>query len=206
MTINDLNHLKSSLIPVEQLAADGSPAGLASVLVPLLPVDNEWHILLTQRSSQLRHHAGEVAFPGGMWEEGDEFPVTTALRESEEEIALPRTAVSLLGGLEEIETGRQTRVFPVVGQINESTDLTPNAGEIAAIFTVPLSFFLDDQRLRTDVFSREQRGISVEHWVPAYQYEGYEIWGFTAAVIVRLMNRGFDAGIGREHHAREKIW
>ena len=134
------------------------------------------------------------------------FPVIIASRESEEEIALSRDAVTVLGGLEEIPTRKETRVRPVVGWVEENTPLEANTDEIAAIFTVPLAFFRDDQRLRTDIFTCHKGGIPVQHWVPAYQYGDYEIWGFTAAVLVRLMNRCFDTDIQRQHRAPEKIW
>lgn len=206
MTIKELHSLESSLIPIADLLVNEPCKGLAAVLVPLQKVKGQWHLLLTLRSSQLRHHAGEVAFPGGMWEEGDTYPVATALRESEEEIALPKESVVLLGGLEEIPTRQNTRVRPVVAGIEENVPLTANIDEIAAIFTVPIRFFLEDQRLRTDIFTRQHGARPVQHWVPAYQYGEYEIWGFTAAVIMRLMNRCFEADIRREHSAPEKIW
>jgi hypothetical protein len=70
--------------------------GRASVLVPLVKKQDGWHIILTLRAKNMRHHAGEVAFPGGMWEEGDLTLVDTALRECEEEIAIPASNVSIL--------------------------------------------------------------------------------------------------------------
>ncbi|ODS22804.1 hypothetical protein AB835_12220 [Candidatus Endobugula sertula] len=179
---------------------------MAAVLVPLVDMGAEWHILLTLRASHLRYHAGEVAFPGGMWEEGDDYPVTTALREAEEEIALPQGQVSLLGGLELCDTRHLTRVRPVVGVIPSGLPLIANKSEIEAIFTVPLRFFHEDNRLRTDIFKRKENGKEKIYWVPAYQFQQYEIWGLTAAMIVQLVNRCFNATLCREHHAPEKVW
>jgi hypothetical protein len=141
-----------------------------------------------------------------MWESSDHSPIATALRESEEEIALSSDQVQVLGGLKEVCTRRMTWVRPVVGILSDTLSLQPNPDEIAALFTVPISFFRQDQRLRTDLFLRERGGKEQRHWVPAYQFGEYEIWGFTAAVIIELMNRCFTANIGRENSAPEKIW
>ncbi len=203
-------NLISNHIELENETTVKSGDGLASVLVPLQCANGRWQIVLTRRAMTLRHHAGEVAFPGGMWELGDQFPVDTALRESQEEIALERQYVQVLGLLTPLQTRRKTEVTPVVGLIDHPLELSPNDGEIESIFTVPLDFFLNDQRLRTDIFSRQDNGNTHSHWVPAYEYhyqgENYEIWGFTAAVIVQLLNRGFSAGIGRDNSAVEKVW
>ena len=149
--------------------------------------------LLTLRASHLRNHGGEVAFPGGMWEPLDESPMATALRESEEEIALPIHQVKVLGGLDELSTRGTTWVRPIVGVIPDTVSLEANKNEIASIFSVPLAFFKEDRRLRTDCFKRIVRGSNVTYWVPAYQFGDYEIWGFTATVIMRLMNQCFGA-------------
>ena len=207
MDIDCCTSIKSTLVPTFGLVSTEDPEGLASVLVPLFThSDGEIHILLTLRSRELRHHAGEVAFPGGMWEHGDDYPIGTALRESHEEIALPASEVTILGGLDAMITRREISVYPIVACIEYGLPLTPNPDEIVEIFSVPLSFFKQDQRLRTDIFKRLVSGKTVRHWVPAYEYDGYEIWGFTAAVILQLMNRCFDAGLSREHTAREKVW
>ncbi len=181
-------------------------SGQAAVLVPLMQKGQEWHVLLTRRADTLRHHSGEVAFPGGMWEPGDQFPHMTALRESEEEIGLPRDQVKVLGCLQEMPTRRQTRVMPVVGIMPSEITLQQNVEEIADIFTVPIAFFQNDQRYRTDIFQRQQGDCIKRHWVPAYQYDEYLIWGFTAAVLVQLLSRCFDTPLQRENSAPEKIW
>lgn len=216
MTINYCDELRASLIPVADMSSTKGKKGSAAVLVPLMLVNDEWRVVLTLRSSQLRHHSGEVAFPGGMWEEGDNYPVGTALRESEEEIALPAKQVDVLGGLTEMPTRRLQQVRPIVGNISSKISFVANKAEIDAIFTVPLAFFKDDVRIRTDIFRRDaiashspneaDPAITVSQWVPAYEYQGYEIWGFTAAVIVKLMNQCFSAKIARKNSAPEKIW
>jgi 8-oxo-dGTP pyrophosphatase MutT (NUDIX family) len=210
LTIARHQLLQSELIPVSDILfpeyGKASSKNYAAVLVPLMLINDEWHLLLTLRSEGLRLHGGEVAFPGGMWEEGDTSPIATALRETEEEIALPISKAKVLGGLEELETRRLTRVRPIVAIIPNDVPLNGNVGEIESIFTVPLSFFKQDKRLRTDIFTRYLQKKLHKHWVPAYQFDQYEIWGFTAAVIVQLMNRCFLADLTRENSAPEKIW
>ena len=200
-----------------------SLSGVASVLLPLLQVEGEWHILLTLRAQNMRHHGGEVAFPGGMWEQGDKDLVMTALRECEEEIAITPDSISILGGLLPSYTRSLTRVRPIVGIVSSLERMTANPSEIAEIFTVPLTFFIADSRIRTDIFTHQDSGLT--HWMPAYDYQGYEIWGFTAAVIVQLINRCVTGSIVdsfvdrfavntddiageiiRQHSAPEKIW
>lgn len=207
MTIDDYDTLQSQLIPIDNLRLPTQPKGYAAVLVPLYLEEGEWHVVLTLRAYHLRHHSGEVAFPGGMWEEGDTTPVITALRESEEEIALPVDQVCVLGGLKELHTRRLARVRPIVGIIPNSLALKANKSETETIFSVPLRFFLKDERVRTDVFpSFRDTTEKPNHWIPAYQFGDYEIWGFTASVIVQLLNRCFGANISREHSVEEKIW
>ena len=164
-------------------------SGIASVLLPLVKKSDEWHILLTLRAKKMRHHGGEVAFPGGMWEPGDNNLVDTALRECEEEVAISPQAISVLGGLPFSQTRHLTRVRPVVGIVHSLDGMLANPSEIAEIFTVPLAFFIADPRIRTDIFTQKDKGLTRR--VPAYDYQGYEIWGFTASVIVQLINRGF---------------
>jgi 8-oxo-dGTP pyrophosphatase MutT (NUDIX family) len=179
------------------------PLGCAAILVPLIKYNGAISLLLTQRAFHMRHHGGEVAFPGGMWEQGDDFPLVTALREAEEEVSLNPRDVNVLGLLPTVYTGNNTKVIPVVGVINSpQLSLVCNPAEIDSIFMIPLTELMSDRRVRTDVFYR--RG---EHsWAPAYHYQGYEIWGVTAGVIKELLVRCFKVEFPKEHHAPEKLW
>jgi len=174
----------------------------AAVLLLLQETKQGLSILLTQRADSLKHHGGEVAFPGGMWEEKDGFPVDTALRESNEEVNLPISAVDILGQLTPTYSRTGTQVTPVVAMLKHKVDLQPNIEETQAIFWLPIRYLLDDPRQRTDIFSHHRRVI----WVPAYHYQGYEIWGLTSSVIVEFLNRCSSHTIRREHDAPEKHW
>lgn len=145
----------------------------------------ETQLILTRRADHLKSHRGEVALPGGKKDPEDVSFIATALRESQEEIALPPTAVDVLGELDPMVTRFGVKVMPVVGVIAPDILLTPNPDELDSIFRVPLAFFLRDERLRTD------RGTVNGHTVavPCWQWQEYEIWGVTAIILVNLMNR-----------------
>ena len=175
----------------------------AAVLFVLQETEQGLSLLLTQRSDSLSHHPGEVAFPGGLWEEEDEqFPVDTALRESFEEVDLPRASVEVLGLLPATWSRTGTEVSPVVAWLKHPVELRANVEETQAIFWLPLDYLRGDPRERTDIFKRDQHSF----WVPAYNYQGYEVWGLTASVIVNFLRQCLGYQFAREHSAPEKYW
>ncbi|MBB5213167.1 NUDIX hydrolase [Microbulbifer hydrolyticus] len=166
--------------------------GHAAVLLALTD-EPDPQVILTLRSQQLSSHSGEVSLPGGRWDETDSSLEFTALRETHEEIGLPSDQVRVLGPLWTRTTRWQVQVTPWLGIVPADAELTPNPGELDAIFRVPLAYFLDDPRIRTDRITIDQRRI----YLPAYEYEGFEIWGFTAGVLTEFLVRVLDAPIGR---------
>lgn len=154
----------------------------AAVLVLISRGDNP-AVLYTKRAAHLRQHPGEVCFPGGMWEAGDADLLVTAQRETHEEIGLPASAIQLLGRLPQSYTRAGTPVTPFVASFDSSIPLQPSPAELESVFCVPLAVFDAGIQVRKDRFERDGRVIEV----PAYQYEGYEIWGFTAAVTAQLL-------------------
>lgn len=154
----------------------------AAVLVLISRGDNP-AILYTKRAAHLRQHPGEVCFPGGMWEVGDADLFTTAQRETHEEIGLPATEIQLLGRLPQSHTRAGIRVTPFVASFNPNAPLFPSPHELDSVFCVPLTLFNQGLQVREDKFERDGRVFSV----PVYHYEGYEIWGFTAAVTAQLL-------------------
>lgn len=142
-------------------------------------------LLLTRRQDHLRHHPGQIAFPGGRADPGDTGPIDTALREAEEEIALGRTAVEVIGLDGSYRTGTGFQIVPVVGIIPAGLALSPQDAEVAEIFEVPLAHVLDTANHRPrEGFFRGRRRRYIE--IP---YEGYRIWGATAAMIANLARR-----------------
>ena len=154
----------------------------AAVLVPLIDRPDELMVLLTERTSHLAHHAGQVSFPGGHIEPQDGGPKETALRETEEEIGLDRQRVTVIGRLDIYITRTGFAVQPVVGIVSPPFILKPDPHEVAEIFEVPLSFLLN--RDNHQPCTAEVDGVTRHFW--AIPYGGHFIWGATAGMLVDL--------------------
>jgi len=152
----------------------------AAVLVPIVDHPEGLTVLLTERASDLRHHPGQVAFPGGRLEAHDTDAVATALRETEEEIGLPRSAVEVIGYLPSHVIITGYRVTPVVGFVQPNKPLTLDPVEVAAVFEVPLRHILDPGNHRP-----RERAIGGEHAV-LYDipFDNHNIWGATAGMLI----------------------
>jgi len=160
------------------------PSRTAAVLVPLLDLP-EPELVLTRRADHLPQHAGQVSFPGGAAEEDDSSAVQTALREAQEEIGLPPRAARPIGFLDRMDTISDYRVLPVVALITPPVCWVPDKREVAEVFTVPLSVILDADRYQPRNFQRD----GVEYTIHTLQWEGYTIWGATAAMLMNLISR-----------------
>lgn len=151
----------------------------AAVLVPIVHREPELTVLLTQRTSHLNDHAGQVSFPGGRVEENDPSPEETALRETLEEIGLQRRHVSVLGRLPEYITGTGFRVIPIVGWVEPHFELSLDTFEVAEAFEVPLRFLLDPANHQKKRLLWEGR----EREFYVMPYERHYIWGATAGML-----------------------
>jgi 8-oxo-dGTP pyrophosphatase MutT (NUDIX family) len=152
----------------------------ASVLLPLFalePGGDAW-IWLVRRADMLRTHQGQVALPGGKWDEGDPDLVHTALRESYEEIGLPPEEVEILGTLDDLVTITGYVVTPHVGWIERPFTPEPHVIEVARVFASPLATFS-----REPVFRTISVSPAIERLVPVYEVEGETIWGATASIL-----------------------
>src|SRR5207302_6444480 len=154
----------------------------AAVLVPLIDHPSGMSVLLTQRTAHLSAHAGQISFPGGRIEEHDPDAVTAALRETEEEVGLPRERVSVIGRLDTYVTGTGFEITPIVGIVEPPFALAIDPFEVAEAFEVPLAFILD--RRNHQRIERESAGRSRSFFVLPYQ--GRNIWGATAGILVTL--------------------
>ena len=161
----------------------------AGVLILLIKDkdDEEYKILFTKRSEQLKTHSGEVSFPGGKWEEGDSNLYQTALRESNEEINLDMENVTKLGHLNFLLSRHKIEVNPFVGYLNQSQDFKGNF-EIDEIFTVPISFLMNEENIEYKEFNRKDLKVYIPSWV----YNGNRIWGLTAMIAADFLNICFD--------------
>ncbi len=172
----------------EGLTAHGGPPKLAAVLIPIIH-GAEPGILLTKRSATLSSHAGQVAFPGGRIDPGEDA-VTAALREAEEEVGLPSHLVEIAGCLPDQMTGTGFRITPVVGLLAPGFIPVPAAAEVEDVFQMPLSTLLDPAapQKRRAIW----KGRSREFWV--WPHATHYIWGATAAILVALAQRLRAAG------------
>jgi 8-oxo-dGTP pyrophosphatase MutT (NUDIX family) len=158
----------------------------AAVLVPLFVAgeENDHHVVLTKRRTDLRRHAGEISFPGGRRDAGDASLTDTALREAEEEIGLPRSQVSLLGELPATSTFATNYVIhPFVATIPAGLAWRLSAKEVDAVLELSIET-LRAGRTRTRI---ERRGIAFE--TEAYVVEEHLIWGATARILEHLLER-----------------
>jgi len=194
-----LERLPHALLPLDQPPpgpgwnhaelADLLPAGLplrqAAVLVALVERPGGPQVLLTRRTEALRHHAGQIAFPGGRIENSDADPVEAALREAHEEVGLAGALSTPQGYLDPFVTITGFHVFPVVARVRDAFQAVPDPSEVAEAFEVPLHFLLDPDNVRTldvDFQGRRRRVLELS-------YGGHRIWGATASMLVNFRQR-----------------
>jgi 8-oxo-dGTP pyrophosphatase MutT (NUDIX family) len=154
----------------------------AAVLVPLVDHAGGMSVLLTQRTAHLSAHAGQISFPGGRIEEHDPDEIAAALRETEEEVGLMRDRVTVVGRLDTYVTGTGFEITPIVGIVAPPFALAIDPYEVAEAFEVPLAFILDSrnhQRIERAVGARRRCFFVLP-------FEGRNIWGATAGILVNL--------------------
>jgi 8-oxo-dGTP pyrophosphatase MutT (NUDIX family) len=163
----------------------------AAVLVPLLPRPEGLHVLFTERSKELRAHAGQISFPGGSVDSSDADVRAAALREAQEEVGLRQEHVEVLGAIDDCPTFVTGYVItPVVGIIDPLAFTAscrypwePSPAEIAALHELPLADFCDPGNLRVEM--REREGMRFElYW---YTVRGTVVWGATARILNQLI-------------------
>ncbi|MEW9920550.1 CoA pyrophosphatase [Marimonas sp. MJW-29] len=151
----------------------------AGVLAPIVARGDGLHLLLTKRSSALKHHPGQIAFPGGKQDEGDADVIAAALREANEEIGLPYDLVDVLGTMPAHETVTGFTVTPVFAFVRDTFEVIPEPGEVDEVFSVPLTHVADPRNYLIE--SRRWRGTRRHYFtVP---YGPYYIWGATARML-----------------------
>lgn len=161
--------------------------GRATPAAVLVAITDDWshpQVILTERPRGLRDHPGQVALPGGKIDPCEDA-ITAALREAEEELALPRSAVRVIGASDPYHTGTGFVVTPVIGVIPPGLALTPNPAEVAACFEAPLALLLDPASWTT----RETQWRGATRRYLELDYQGFRIWGVTAAILANLARR-----------------
>jgi len=169
----------------------------AAVLVPLLPRPEGLHVLFTERSKELRSHAGQISFPGGSVEPGDADVEAAALREAHEEVGLRREHVEVLGTVDDCPTFVTGYVItPVVGVVDPVAFTAagrypwePSPAEIAALHELPLDDFCDPGNLKVEMREREGQQFEL-YW---YNVQGNVVWGATARILHQLIRLAQEA-------------
>jgi len=165
----------------EQLAGTLTPAG---VLIPIFDrPDTGLSVLLTQRSAELKHHAGQISFPGGRMEPEDGDIAATALRETKEEVGIGNEQITVVGYLPAMPTISGYAVTPIVGLVAAAAVPEVDRTEVEFAFEVPLPFLLEPANRRT--VERDLHGTSLP--MTEFHYEQHRIWGATAMMIVEFI-------------------
>ena len=159
------------------------PLREAAVLIPLYVREKALWTLFTKRTDMVEHHKGQISFPGGGKVDRDANLWETAVRETEEEIGVPRASVRILGALPKLETVTDFEVSPFVGAIPYPITFAPHAGEVESIIEVPMSYLLDPMVVEERAVKWKGRDVMTL----VYHYRGHAIWGATARILSDLL-------------------
>ncbi len=154
----------------------------SAVLVPIVERPAGLQLILTQRAEHLKHHPGQISFPGGRMDDTDKNLIHTALRETDEEIGIPESKIEVIGKLGLQPTITKFMIQPIVGLVESDYQFRVNHDEVDEAFEVPLDFlFKPANQIKS---YREFQGIQFP--VYAMPYQGRNIWGATAQIIVNF--------------------
>jgi len=170
--------------PVMEAIAKVRPIKPAAVLIPVV-AHAEPTVILTTRTSHLADHAGQIAFPGGKIDAGDESPAAAALREAQEEIGLEPSFIEPVGYLDVYMTTRGFRIVPTIARVSPGFSLTLNRHEVEDAFEVPLAFLMELDNHRRH--SRDWEGLTRHYY--AIPFGDRYIWGVTAGILRNLHER-----------------
>ncbi|WP_312048959.1 MULTISPECIES: CoA pyrophosphatase [Exiguobacterium] len=175
----------------------------AAVLIPLVQINQEWHVVFEVRAHTMRQQPGEISFPGGRLEKG-ETPVEAAIRETCEELEISADKVEVVGKLRPLATPHRQLIYPFVGILSEVPSVE-GTDEVDHLFTVPISTLLmidpfhgemewtmsPDQNIPLDRLANakayKKRVIKMKE--PFYEHEDYIIWGLTGKFLTQFIKR-----------------
>lgn len=182
-----IQQLKRHLLPINTPSDQLASLKPAAVLVPLVlqsisSSSNQWAVIFTQRADHLKHHPGQISFPGGRFEVNDINLCYTAIRETNEEIGINIEHIKLIGQLKQQQTISQYYITPFVGLINPTYQITIDYNEVSKVFTVPLNHLmeLNNYQKIKKLINKKQYDYYVLH------YKDYNIWGATANILMNF--------------------
>jgi len=155
----------------------------AAILIPLYVRDKGLWTLFTKRTETVEHHKGQISFPGGSQHAEDGNLWVTAIRETEEEIGIPREGIRLLGALPKMLTVTDFEVSPFVGAMPYPVEFRPEASEVEEIIEIPLSYLLDPMVVEERMLKWKGRDVKTL----VYHYRGHAIWGATARILADFL-------------------
>ena len=160
------------------------PLKKAAILMPLVQRKSGLHMILTQRALHLKHHAGQISFPGGKHELSDKSLAHTALRETEEEIGIKQNTIQMIGSLPSLTTITGYHITPFIGFVGAEQKIIIDQGEVKECFEVPFSFLLNPSNFsKQHLVANKQR-----HFTYCCAYQRYLIWGATAQMLINLQH------------------
>ena len=168
-----------------ELWSEKTPLRQAAVLLPVVCRANALSMLFTRRNETMRHHAGQISFPGGAMEPVDRDPIAAALRETDEETGIKPDFIEAFGYLDCLDTVSGFSVTPVVALVRAGFELKPDPAEVAEVFEVPLDIILKPGCLKRSEIMWRGRGREIFE----FDYDGKRIWGATAAILQNLLRR-----------------
>ncbi len=158
---------------------------LSAVLIPIYSKQGEYHVVFTQRTDWVKDHKGQISFPGGVYQEGDDKLINTDLREAAEQIVLAEEKVEILGSLDDVATQTSNYIIsPFVGLIPWPYEFKVSTEEIKEVIEVPISALMDKSCLRKE--SEVVTGKTVTYY--SYHYRGRVIWGATAGILRQFLD------------------
>ena len=185
LPLDDDRNLRSSFFD--------EPARNAAVLIPLTRPPNmqaPWHVIYTRRTNKVATHKGQVSFPGGAIEPGDEFPIGTALREAREEVGISPDDVSILGIMESLITISNYLVTPVIGEIPWDYSFRPHPDEVERVFTIPLNWLAQEENIEIKHRSVHFPTIAEPQNLKVVYFSEFDqeiVWGISAEITLRLL-------------------
>lgn len=192
----DYEKLASVLAGRNRVVASCDGLMQSGVTIPLFDRDGATHILFTLRTDKVKHHKGQISFPGGASEDCDESVVRTAIRETVEEVGIPEGHIHVLGAIDDTVTVSDFHVTPIVARIDHPFPTRVCAEEIACLIEVPLSALLAPGVPRIEVWEQEERRIEMYF----YDYGEFVIWGATARILRQFLEVAKDC-VPRGRHS-----